>query len=148
MHHQMPGLNSGALSDWLTPRLGSLKWARRLIGVGSFLVAAAGIGLAARAHSAMPAVLFLSISMGAHDLMLPVAWATCVDIGGRYGGTAGSFMNSGSSLSAMLSSVSAAWQALRFGSFSVVLAVAAGAYVVGALLWLHIDPERRISVSA
>jgi len=138
-------LAGGALSDWLVPVMGSLKWARRIIGLGAFLVSAAGLGLAAMTHNALLAVFLLTLSMGAHDLMLPVAWATCVDIGGRFGGTASSFMNTGSNLSAMLSSISAAWLALRFGSFNAVLAVAAGAYIIGGLLWLRIDPGRSIS---
>ena len=82
--------------------------------------------------------------MGAHDLILPVTWATCVDIGGRYGGTASSIMNTDSSVSAMLCSGSAAWLATKFGSFNAVLGVAAAAYVIGGLLWLRIDPGRPI----
>lgn len=137
-------LAGGALSDWLVPAIGSLKWGRRMIGTGSFLVAAVGLGLASRTHHPLMAILLLSLSMGAHDLMLPVAWATCVDIGGRFGGTASSFMNTGSNLSAMIFSVSAAWLSVKFGSFQVVLALASAAYVVGGLLWLRIDPNRKI----
>ena len=137
-------LAGGALADWLGPAIGSVKWARRMIGLGGFLIAATCLGLAALAHNPLAVIFFLTASMGAHDLILPVTWATCVDIGGRYGGTASSIMNTGSSVSAMLCSGSAAWLAVKFGSFNAVLGVAAAAYIVGGLLWLRIDPGRPI----
>jgi hypothetical protein len=40
--------------------------------------------------------------------------------------------------------VSAAWLAQRFGSYSALLATAAAVYLVGAMLWLLIDPSKRI----
>jgi nitrate/nitrite transporter NarK len=136
----------GELSDWLVRRTGSLKWSRRIIGIGGFLLAAAGFGLAAVAPTPLIAILSLTFASGAHDLMLPVAWATCVDAGGRFGGTTGGFMNMASSLSAMISSVSAAWLSTTFGSFHVMLAVAAGTYFVGGMLWLAIDPAKKLDI--
>jgi MFS transporter, ACS family, glucarate transporter len=138
-------LLGGALSDWLARVTGNLKWARRSIGVGGFLLAAGGFGLAATAQNPLTAVLLLAASAGAHDLMLPVAWATCLDIGGRYGGTTGGIMNMASCLSAMVSPVSAAWLSTRFGSFNSMLVVVAAAYVLGGLLWLRIDPAHPVS---
>ncbi|MCP5117200.1 MAG: ACS family MFS transporter, partial [bacterium] len=75
---------------------------------------------------------------------LPVAWATVVDVGGRYGGATSGFMNMASSVSAMLSAVSAAWLANAFGSFHTMLAAAAITYLVGALLWMRIDPTKAV----
>ena len=73
-----------------------------------------------------------------------MAWAVCVDVGHRYGGTATGFMNTASSVSAMLSPISAAWLTARFGSFDSMFVAAAIVYLVGALLWFFIDPERRV----
>ncbi|MBK9171339.1 MAG: MFS transporter [Bryobacterales bacterium] len=138
-------LAGGVLADWLAKRTGSVKWSRRGMGVCSFFLAAAGFGLASLSGSPVTAVLCLAVASGAHDLALPVAWATVTDVGGRFGGTTSGFMNTASSLSAMLSSVSAAWLAAAFGSFDAMLAVASGVYVVGGLLWLLIDPTRPIA---
>jgi MFS family permease len=136
--------SGGALSDWLARRTGSLKWARRGIGISAFGLAAAGFGAAALTHHALGAVLLLAAAEGAHDLVLPVAWSTAVDLGGPFGGTTSAFMNMASSLSATLSSVSAAWLATAFGSFNAMLVAAGGVYAVGALLWLFIDPTRPV----
>ena len=133
----------GSLSDWLVRRIG-MSWGRRLVGIGGFFLAAVGFALAARAGDALTAVLWMAFAQGAQDLTLPVAWAVCVDIGGRYGGTAGGFMNTASSLSAMISPISAAWLTAQFGSFGATFTAAAVVYLIGALLWLLIDPNRRV----
>jgi MFS family permease len=130
----------GALSDWLVRRTGSLKWSRRSIGTTGFLFAAAGSAGAAFAGEPFLAVLCLALAQGSHDMTLPVSWATVTDVGGRFGGTTSAFMNMASSLSAMLSSVSAAWLMQTFGSFHATLAVAAAIYAIGGVLWLRIDP--------
>lgn len=130
----------GAFADWLVRRTGKLKWARRAIGISGFALAAAGFGLAAAVRDPLVAILSLAFASGAHDLTLPVAWATVTDVGREFGGTTSAFMNMASSFSAMLSSVAAAWLAAAFGTFHAMLAAAAVTYFLGALLWLRIDP--------
>ncbi len=133
----------GVFSDWLVGRMG-LRWGRRLVGIGGFSLAAVGFVLATTANDALSAVLWMAFAQGAQDLMLPVAWAVCVDVGHRYGGTATGFMNTASSISAMISPITAAWLTARFGSFDSMFLASAIVYLVGALLWFFIDPERRV----
>ncbi len=135
----------GLLADWLARRTGNLKWSRRAIGMGGFILAAAGFGLASIARDPLAAVLLLACAEGASDLTLSVTWATVVDVGGRFGGTTGAFVNMASSFSAMISSVAAPWLAETFGSFNAMLATAAAVYLTGATLWLAIDPTRAVS---
>ena len=134
----------GGVSDWIVRKTGSVRWGRRVVGVTGFALAAVGFAVAFSAEEALTAVLWLAFAQGAQDLTLPVAWATCVDFGGRYGGTATGFMNTASSLSAMISPISAAWLTQTFGSFNATFAVAAFVYFVGALLWFLIDPAKRL----
>lgn len=137
----------GTLSDWLARRTGSLKWSRRAIGITAFSLAAAGFGAASFAQTGAMAVLFLTLAQTADDLVKPVSWATVVDVGADYGATASGFMNMASSIAAMLVSMSAAWLSTTFGSFAGALAVASGLYILSALLWLLIDPAKRILTS-
>ncbi len=132
----------GLLSDWITRRSGSLLWGRRLVGAGGFLLGAAGFCAAIAARSPEFAVACLAFASGAHDLTLPVVWATCTDLGGKFGGTAGGWVNLASSLSGMLAPVASASLAQWFGSFSAVFWVTTSLYIVGALLWLLIDPRK------
>jgi MFS family permease len=138
-------ITGGTFSDWLVRRTGSVKWGRRLVGIGGFFLAATGFAGAALTHDPLASVLWLAFAQGSHDLTLPVAWATCIDVGGRLGGTASGFMNTASSLSAMISPVSAAWLASTYGSFQAMFATATAVYFIGGLLWLCIDPTRRLT---
>ena len=136
-------VSGGTFSDWLVRRTG-LRWGRRSVGIGGFALAALGFALAATAGDAFSAVMWMAFAQGAQDLTLPVAWAVCVDVGHRYGGTATGFMNTASSASAVISPISAAWLATRFGSFESMFWASTVVYLVGALLWFVIDPERRV----
>jgi nitrate/nitrite transporter NarK len=140
-------LTGGTLSDWLIRKTGSLKWGRRLVGVCGYGLAGAGFGAAAYSQDPLAAVLWLTFAQGVQDLALPVAWATCVDIGGRLGGTATGFMNTASSISAMISPVTAEWLRASFGSFHAMFAVCIAVYLFGASMWLVIDPGERIEGS-
>ena len=75
-------LTGGWLSDWLSRRLGSVKLGRRVVGVCSYALAAVGFGIAGQTRDPVSAIFWLTFAHGVHDLALPVAWATCVDVGG------------------------------------------------------------------
>jgi MFS family permease len=77
-------------------------------------------------------------------MTLPVLWATTTDVGGRFGGTASGFVNFASSLSGMLAPFSAALLESIFGSFHAVFYAAAALYLLGAALWLIIDPRKSV----
>ncbi|MEZ5351829.1 MAG: MFS transporter [Bryobacteraceae bacterium] len=132
----------GLVADWIARRFGSLKWGRRIVAVTGFFLGAAGFLFAISARSPEMAVACLVGASGLHDLTLPVAWATCTDLGGRFGGTAGGWMNLASSVSGMMAPVAAAYLAEAFGSFTALFWVAAGMYIIGGVLWFFIDPRR------
>jgi nitrate/nitrite transporter NarK len=138
-------LMGGVIADWITRRSGSITIGRRTVGVGGFLLGAIGYVAAIHGHSAEAAIAFLALASGAHDLTLPVLWATTTDAGGRFGGTAGGFVNFASSLSGMLAPLSAALLERLFGSFHAVFYAAAAMYVIGAVLWLFIDPRKSVA---
>ena len=137
-------VTGGALSDRVTRRTGSLLWGRRLVGLCGFILTAAGFAAAAVSEGPLSAVIWLTLAAGALDLAVPVAWAACLDIGGRCGGTTTGFMNTGSSISAMISPIAAASLFETFGSFHAMFASAAVVYLLAALLWLKIDPTRPV----
>jgi len=138
-------LMGGVIADWITRRTGSITIGRRTVGVSGFLLGAIGYAAAIYVQSAEAAIAFLVLASGAHDLTLPVLWATTTDAGGRFGGTSAGFVNFASSLSGMLAPMSAALLQQAFGSFHAVFYAAAGMYLVGATLWLFIDPRKSLS---
>lgn len=90
----------------------------------------------------LAAILCLMLAEVGLDITTPVAWATCLEIGGSFGATTGAFMNVSSSISAFISPLAAAWVYTRFKSFDAMLISAGAVYVIAALLWLKIDPTR------
>ena len=78
-------------------------------------------------------------------MTLPVLWATTTDTGGRFGGTAAGFVNFASSISGTVAPMTAALLERTFGSFHAVFFAAAGMYLLGAALWLIIDPQKSLS---
>jgi MFS family permease len=138
-------LMGGVIADWITRRTGSVTIGRRSVGVSGFLLGAIGYVAAIYVNSAEMAIAFLALASGAHDLTLPVLWATTTDAGGRFGGTASGFVNFASSLSGVLAPLSAALLDRMFGSFHAVFYVAAAMYLLGAALWLIIDPKKSLS---
>lgn len=140
-------LLGGLISDWITRRTGSVTIGRRSVGVAGFLVGAAGYAAAVSVGSPWAAIACLALASGAHDLTLPVLWATTTDAGGRFGGTASGFVNFASSLSGMLAPLTAAALDRAFGSFHAVFYAAAGMYLIGAALWLVIDPRKSLAES-
>jgi ACS family glucarate transporter-like MFS transporter len=134
----------GVIADFITRRSGSLVWGRRTVGCGGFLLGALGYGTAVSVSSPLAAVACLVLASGAHDLTLPVLWATCTDAGGKFGGTSSGFVNFASCISGVTAPLVSAQLAHVFGSFNAAFYVAAGLYVVGAMVWLLIDPRRSI----
>ncbi len=137
-------LIGGVLSDWLVRLLGSLEWGRRLVGLGGYLIAAGGFAAASVVHKPLAAILCLALAEAGLDLAVPVAWAACLEVGGSFGGTATGFMNSGSSISAFISPVAAAWLYKRFGSFDAMFMSAAAVYLISGLIWLKIDATKPV----
>jgi ACS family glucarate transporter-like MFS transporter len=135
-------LIGGVLSDWLALRLGSLLWGRRLVGLGGYLLAAGGFAAASLVQKPLAAILCLTLAEAGLDLAVPVAWAACLEVGGIFGGTATGFMNAGSSISAFISPLAAAWLYTKFGSFDAMFMSAAGVYLISGLLWLKIDATK------
>jgi MFS family permease len=138
-------LMGGVIADWITRRTGSVTIGRRSVGVSGFLLGAIGYTAAIFVISPEAAIGFLALASGAHDLTLPVLWATTTDAGGRFGGTASGIVNLASSLSGVLAPLSAAWLESIFGSFHAIFYAAAAMYVVGAALWLVINPGKSLS---
>jgi MFS transporter, ACS family, glucarate transporter len=129
----------GSLSDWLVRRTGSLLWGRRIVGLGGYMLAALGFLATSAMHGAFAAIVWLMIAELGLDLAVPVAWAACLEVGGKFGGTTTAFMNTASTISAFISPVAAAWMFGRFGSFQAMLLSAGVVYLLASLLWLKVD---------
>jgi ACS family D-galactonate transporter-like MFS transporter len=136
----------GIFADIITRHTGSLVTGRRTVAVAGYTLGAIGYLTAVYVKSPAAAIAFLTLASGAHDLTLSVMWSTATDFGGRFGGTAGGFINVASSISGMLAPITAGTVASAFGSFHAVFWIAAALYFSAAFLWLFIDPRKRLAL--
>ncbi|MDQ2899309.1 MAG: MFS transporter [Acidobacteriota bacterium] len=136
-------LAGGFLSDRLASRLG-LKNGRRLVGcVGLAASALLLVGMTlTRNRTAI--VVLSSLGFGVADLMLPAAWAICLDIGGRHSGVVTGSMNTAGQLGGFLCAVLFGYVVKATGNYSAPVWMVAGMVMAGAILFSRIDATRTL----
>jgi sugar phosphate permease len=144
----LAGTVGDTLGGWLSDRIWRLtgrgKFSRRVVAMTGLLVAATFMIPGAMASTPGWAIFFLACALFGQEMAVGVYWAVCLDIGHEYSGTVSALMNSmGGVTSAMSPLVFAA--ILQFtGSWVYPFMVASAVLVIGALLWLRIDPEKSL----
>jgi MFS family permease len=86
-------LLGGVLSDWLIRKTGSRRWGRSLMGVFGFGVAGLCVFGTGLTSAWWQAVTLLCLAFFFNDLAIPVIWAVCADVGGRFVGSVAGLMN-------------------------------------------------------
>lgn len=135
-------LLGGITTDRLTRRFG-LRIGRATVG-GVSLLAAGGF-LIAGTFTGNPYKSALLIALGgaSSNFLLPAAWGSCVDLGGRHAGTLSAAMNTSGQIGAFLSPMIMGLCVQWFGSWNAPLYLMAALYLAGAACWGWIDPGRR-----
>ena len=136
-------LVGGILSDFLVTRIG-LKNGRRL--VGSLSLAASSLLLIAMTLTRYkPAIVVLSsLGFGVADLMLPAAWALCMDVSGRYAGAITGAMNTAGQLGGFLCAVLFGYVVQATGNYHVPVWSVAAMVMIAACLFARIDATRSL----
>jgi MFS transporter, ACS family, glucarate transporter len=134
-------LLGGLLSDWLVRATGRKWLGRALFPFAGLTTAAAAIYSVRFVHDPDDAVLLMCLAGAAHDFGQGANWASIVDIGGRYAGTAAGFINMLGNLGNTLQPTIGAWVFNRYG-WNTLFFVYAGTFLCAASMWLVIDPRR------
>ena len=135
-------LLGGMASDRLSRRIG-LTWGRRWIGFVGLCCSAVFTGLTLCTQDKLLTVLFLAIGYAGADFMLPVAWAVCLDVGGRHAGSVSGAMNMAGQAASFLSSVAFGYIVLYSGNnWDAPLVPMTVTAFLAALCWLRIDASR------
>ena len=137
-------LTGGFLSDWLSNRYG-LKFGRRVVGVtglglSGFFFLAAGL-----TPDNTLAGYLLACCVLTKDLALPVAFAVCVDIGGKHAGTVTGSMNFAGQMGGFFITLVFGSLVHHTGNFNYPLFLIAGCLFAAALLWFKIDPTKGVT---
>lgn len=131
----------GYLSDRFSLKYG-LKKGRRLLGVGGLAASAVFMFLAAFIPGKMQVFIFLSLCFGVIDLMLPSAWAICLDIGKQYAGAVSGAMNTAGNIGGFVCASIFGYLVEGTGNYNFPLFVIAGMLVISALIFTRIDASK------
>ena len=131
----------GYLTDRLSMRYG-LKVGRKALGTTSLAVSAVCMFLAAFIPGKMAVFVFLSLCFGVFDLMLPSAWALCVDLGKQNAGAISGAMNTAGNIGGFFCGILFGFLVESSGNYNLPLYMIAGMLLVSALLFAFINPEK------
>ncbi len=125
------------ISGLLAPFVG-----RKTIAMAGLLSAAVLIVAMTHVKQILPAMILLGLAGFANDLVMPPAWQSCMDIGGRFAGTTAGSMNMMGNFGGFVAPVFGGWLLDRtHGDWNLLLYVMAGVYVAGAMCWPFIDTD-------
>lgn len=133
----------GYLSTKLSDRYG-LKNGRRILGAGALALSAVFMFLAAFIPGKMQVFIFLSLCFGVIDLMLPSAWAICIDVGKKYAGAISGAMNTAGNIGGFVCSTVFGYLVGSTGNYNFPVFIISGMLVISALFFLRIDPTRTL----
>ena len=129
-------LIGGVLCDWLEVRLG-IRVGYRLIASLCLLTTAVLLYAMTHVHDATVVIVLAAASFAVMDLMLPSAWAMCMTIGGRHGGTATAVMNTLGNFGGFVCAVAFGYLVEGTGDYDLpVRGVAAMVLIAGGLFAL------------
>jgi ACS family glucarate transporter-like MFS transporter len=131
----------GFLSDRLVVRVG-LKAGRRLVGCVSLTASALLLIAMTATHNKTAIVVLSSVGFGVADLMLPAAWALCLDVGHEYAGVVTGAMNTAGQFGGFVCSVLFGYIVQATGSYQAPVWVIAAMVLIAAFLFTRVDPTR------
>ncbi len=132
---------AGQWQDAVLARTGSKVWARVPFAVAGFVLAASFLIMAARTADPTLMIIMLMVSLGSVALVQVSIWPTAVDLGGARAGSVSAWTNTWGNLSAAAGPIFTAFL-VSISSWETALVIVSLAALVGAFLWLAINPSK------
>jgi MFS transporter, ACS family, glucarate transporter len=134
-------LIGGIASDALVRRTGR-KWLwRAIFPLTGYGMSAASMFCMPYAQSPWQAAFLLGLAGFGNDFGQAANWATIVDIGGEYAGTAAGFINTVGNTGNIVQPYIGAL-VIEYWGWNALLAIYGTAFLVAGSMWLFIRPER------
>ena len=126
-----------AMNRWT----GDVGKSRRLMASIGFSGATAFLLLSSMLQDATWAMIAMGMASFSNDLVMPGAWAACMDVGGKYAGTLSGTMNMMGNLGGVVSPIVIAYILTHTNSnWGMTFYVSAAVYFAGIFFWLFLDP--------
>lgn len=133
----------GHLTDRLTQKYGIMV-GRKALGSTCLAVSALCMVLAAFIPGKIAVFIFLSLCFGIFDLMLPSAWALCIDLGKQFAGSVSGAMNTFGNLGGFCCSLMFGYLLKSTGNYNLPLYMIGGTLFISAILFAFINPTKPI----
>ena len=133
----------GHLTDRLSRKYG-IKVGRKALGSSSLAISAVCMFLAAFIPGKMAVFVFLSLCFGIFDLMLPSAWALCIDLGKKHAGFLSGAMNTAGNIGGFCCGILFGQLVESSGNYNLPLYMIAMMLIISAVLFAFINPEKPI----
>lgn len=139
----MGNIAGGYLTDKISARYG-LKVGRKALGTTSLALSAVCMFLAAFIPGKMAVFIFLSLCFGIFDLMLPSAWALCIDLGKQHAGSISGAMNTFGNVGGFFCGILFGYLVQASGNYNLPLYMIAAMLLISAVLFSFINPTKPI----
>jgi len=136
-------ITGGYLTDYFSKKLG-VKTGRRIMGVGGLSLSSVFMFLAAFIPGKIQVFIFLSLCFGVIDMMLPSAWAVCIDVGKKFGGAVSGAMNTAGNIGGFACASLFGYLVKATGNYNFPLFVISGMLVISAAIFSQIDASKPI----
>ena len=140
-------LLGGVLTDLFIRRTGNRKWGRRLFGVVGHGVCALCWFAALFCTSPIAFVACVALAAFWNDLTMGSAWASCLDIGGKFSGIVAGCMNTIGNLGGFVAGVAGGMVLQQFEEklgWRINFISYGAAYVVAVFLWMAFDATKPV----
>ena len=134
----------GIATDAISRRY-SFRIGRCGVGAVSYVLAAGLMFGGTIARGPRAAGWLIALGGAASMLSLGPAWATAIDIGGRSSATLSAVMNTAGQVGGILSPIVLAYIVQQFASWSMPLHILSALYLMAAISWLLINPDREVT---
>ena len=126
----------GVLSARAAKLMGGVTTSRRALGFTGLMGAAIMLWLVTRMETPLLAMLAMGMASFFNDLVMPPAWNSCMDIGGKCAGTVAGAMNMMGNMAGFAAPVIGGYLLESTnGEWNMLIYLMAGIYVIGACCW-------------
>jgi MFS family permease len=135
------------IASRMLPRLHSIRQTRRFMAYIGFTGAAGFLIFSTRVNDPLMAVVAIAMASFCNDLVMPGAWASAMDIGGKHAGSLSGAMNMCGNFGGALCPVVIGY-ILRWThqDWNLTFYVSAAVYLMGILCWRFLDPVTPLEV--
>lgn len=133
------GMIAGRVTGWT----GSIARTRRWMACTGLLGAGIFLSLAAHTESVNTTMALMATASFFNDLVMPHAWASCMDVGGKYAASVSGAMNLMGNLAGASSTMIGGYLLAQTGkNWPLFITILGAVYFLGLFCWPFIHPDR------